>query len=131
MFRNACKKYSSHTYASGQRYILSLMTSHKFFTAYDEHRNDRIITHTRDRTRTCVYAQRLKRNLTRNFWSQLNRILKTEPVQIRTGLKQENRNRFRRNTNRFNKTGTGSVGFDISKWTSLITTPHVSSTCHY
>ena len=48
--------------------------------------HDQLITYTRGRTRTCVYAQRLKRFITRNFSSQLNRILKTEPVQ--------NKNRF-------------------------------------
>ena len=56
------------------------MASHKFFTAFDEHR---MISHTRGRERTCVYAQRLKRFITRDFSSQLNRILKTEPVQSR------------------------------------------------
>ena len=72
------------------------MASHKRFTASDEHR---MITRTRDSARTCVYAQRLKRFNTRNFSSQLIRILKTEPVQ--------NKNRF--------------LGFDILKWTSLAT----------
>ena len=63
----------------------TLMASHKFFTASDKHR---MITHSRGRACTCVYAQRLKRFITRNFSSQLNRVVKTEPVQ--------NRNRFRR-----------------------------------
>ena len=49
-------------------------------------------------TSTCVYAHRLKRFITRNFSSQLNRILKTEPVQ--------NRNRF--------------LEFDIPKGTFLV-----------
>ena len=63
----------------------TLMAFRKFFTASDEHR---MITHTRGRARTYVYAQHLQRFITRNFSSQSSRILKTEPVQ--------HRNRFRR-----------------------------------
>ena len=47
-----------------------------------------MITHTRGQARTCVYAQGVKRFITRNFSSLLNRILKTESVQ--------SRNRFRK-----------------------------------
>ena len=61
------------------------MASRKFFTASDEHP---MITQTRGRTRTCAYAQRLKRFITHNFSSQLNRILKTEPVQNRYQLRK-------------------------------------------
>ena len=41
-----------------------------------------MITHTRRRMNSCVYAQSLKRFITRNFSSQLNRILKTELVPL-------------------------------------------------
>ena len=68
-----------------QRVHTTLMAFHKFFTASDELH---MITHTRGRARTCVYAQGLKRFIMRNFSSQSKRILKTELVQ--------NRNRFRR-----------------------------------
>ena len=62
----------------------TLMTYHKCFAASDELR---MMTHTRGRARTCVYPQRMKRFITHSFSSQLNRILKTEPVQ--------KKNRFR------------------------------------
>ena len=82
-------KFKKHMKKIRLQYIqvlhITLMASHKRFAASDEHRT---ITHTRGPARTCVFAQRLKRFITRNFSSQLNRILKMELVQ--------NRNRFRR-----------------------------------
>ena len=73
------------TYTSGACYTHGLP---QIFTTSDKQRNDHMITHTRDQTPTCIYVQRLKRFITHNFSSQLNRILKTELIQ--------NRNRFRR-----------------------------------
>ena len=75
-FKNTRKKYGSYIHTSGSYYTHGLP---QIFTASDEHR---MITHTRCRARTCVIAQRLKRFITRNFFSQLNRILKTEPAPL-------------------------------------------------
>ena len=63
----------------------TLKASHNFFTAIDKHR---MITQTGGRACTCDYGQQIKILTTHNFLSQLNRILKMEPVQ--------NRNQFRR-----------------------------------
>ena len=67
----------------------ALQAYHKFFTASDEHR---MITHTRGRTRTCVYAHPSKKIYRAQFFFTI----KPNP-----------------------KNGTGFVGFDILKWTSL------------
>ena len=69
-----------------QRVHTTLMASPKFFTVSDEHR---MITHTHTRPsahlRLCARSEKIYHA---QFFSQSNRILKTEPVQ--------NRNRFRR-----------------------------------